>query len=93
METTPQAEQQQEETIEQRVQRIIAEQVGVFVGDFDGDINLSEKMSFDSLDAVELVMALEDEFNIEIPDAEFEGKFKTSNEIAAYIKTKLEAGG
>lgn len=54
--------------IEQRVKKIVAEQLGVPVGDVKNESSFVDDLGADSLDTVELVMALEDEFEMEIDD-------------------------
>ena len=60
------------ENIEERVKKIIAEQLGVNEADIKNESAFVDDLGADSLDTVELVMALEDEFEIEIPDEEAE---------------------
>ena len=60
------------ENIEQRVKKIIAEQLGVNEAEIKTESSFVDDLGADSLDTVELVMALEDEFSIEIPDEEAE---------------------
>lgn len=57
----------------ERVQSIIAEELGINPNLIKEDTNLKKDLDADSLDAVEIIMALEDEFEIELPDEEIEG--------------------
>ena len=58
------------ENIEQRVKKIVAEQLGVNEADIKNESSFVDDLGADSLDTVELVMALEEEFECEIPDDE-----------------------
>ena len=60
------------ENIEQRVRKIVAEQLGVNDADIKNESSFVDDLGADSLDTVELVMALEEEFECEIPDEEAE---------------------
>ena len=60
------------ENIEQRVIKIVAEQLGVNEADIKTESSFVDDLGADSLDTVELVMALEEEFECEIPDDEAE---------------------
>ncbi len=58
--------------IESRVKKIVAEQLGVAEADIKNESSFVDDLGADSLDTVELVMALEDEFEMEIPDEQAE---------------------
>lgn len=60
------------ENIEQRVRKIVAEQLGVNEADIKNESSFVDDLGADSLDTVELVMALEEEFECEIPDDQAE---------------------
>lgn len=60
------------ENIEQRVKKIVAEQLGVNESEIKTESSFVDDLGADSLDTVELVMALEEEFECEIPDEEAE---------------------
>ena len=60
------------ENIEQRVRKIVSEQLGVNEADIKNESTFVDDLGADSLDVVELVMALEEEFETEIPDDEAE---------------------
>jgi acyl carrier protein len=69
-----------------KVVEIIAEQLGLdSTEDVTTETSLMKDLEADSLDAVEIIMALEDEFSIEIPDEDAE-KFKNIGDIAKYIE-------
>ena len=70
--------------IEQRVKKIVAEQLGVAEGDVKIESSFVDDLGADSLDTVELVMALEEEFECEIPDEEAE-KITTVKQAVDYI--------
>ncbi len=72
--------------IEQKVKSIIVQQLGVDEGDVAVDKSFTDDLGADSLDVVELVMAMEDEFGFEIPDEEAEG-LRTVGDAVTYIKT------
>ena len=76
-----------EKTIEQRVKEIIVEQLGVTTEQVTPEAKFFEDLGADSLDTVELVMALEEEFGQEIPDEEAE-KLQTVGDVIKYIEDK-----
>ncbi len=73
--------------VEERIKKIIAEQLGVEEDDVVPDAKFVEDLGADSLDTVELVMALEEEFEIEIPDEDAE-KIQTVSAAVEFIKDK-----
>jgi acyl carrier protein len=74
-------------TVDERVKKIIAEQLGVEAEEVTPEASFVEDLGADSLDTVELVMALEEEFSIEIPDEDAE-KILTVGKALDYIKEK-----
>ncbi|MDP1852774.1 MAG: acyl carrier protein [Candidatus Omnitrophota bacterium] len=70
-----------------KVKSIIAEQLGVKVEEVTPQASFIDDLGADSLDTVELVMALEEEFGIEIPDEDAE-KMGTVGDAIKYIETK-----
>jgi acyl carrier protein len=73
---------------DERVKKIITEQLGVDEEDVTPEANFVEDLGADSLDTVELVMAFEEEFGIEIPDEDAE-KILTVQQAVDYINEKL----
>ncbi|MBL8309894.1 MAG: acyl carrier protein [Burkholderiales bacterium] len=72
--------------IEARVKKIVADQLGVAEADIKNESSFVDDLGADSLDTVELVMALEEEFGTEIPDEEAE-KITTVQAAIDYINT------
>lgn len=72
-------------TVEERVKKIVVEQLGVDEGQVNTDSSFVDDLGADSLDTVELVMALEEEFGTEIPDDEAE-KITTVKQAVLYIE-------
>lgn len=77
------------ENIEQRVKKIVAEQLGVNEADIKNDSNFVDDLGADSLDTVELVMALEEEFECEIPDEDAE-KITTVQQAIDYVNANVK---
>ena len=73
------------EEIMVKVKKIIAEQLGVDEGEINNESHFIDDLGADSLDTVELVMALEEEFGIEIPDEDAE-KIQTVGDVQKYIE-------
>ncbi len=76
------------ENIEQKVKEIIADRLGVDPDEVTPEASFVEDLGADSLDTVELVMALEEEFGIEIPDEDAE-KIQTVGDAIEYIQKHL----
>jgi acyl carrier protein len=70
--------------IEEKVKKIISEQLNVEITEIKPEASFIEDLGADSLDTVELVMAFEDEFGIEIPDEDAE-KIKTVGDVISAI--------
>jgi acyl carrier protein len=73
------------QAIEERVRSIISDQLGVAEEQVKPEAKFIEDLGADSLDIVELIMAMEEEFDTEIPDDEAE-KIRTVNDVISYIK-------
>lgn len=73
--------------VEQRVKAILAEQLGVDESKITADTNVIVDLGADSLDLVEVLMNLEDEFNVSIPD-EAIAEVKTVKQIVEYIESQ-----
>ena len=76
--------------IEAKVKSIIADQLGVGEDEIKLESSFIEDLGADSLDIVELVMAMEEEFEIEIPDEDAE-KLRTVQDVTKYLETKGKA--
>ena len=75
-------------SIEEKVKNIIVEQLGVDLESVTPEASFIDDLGADSLDIVELVMTMEEEFDLEIPDEDAE-KIKTVNDVTNYIKAKV----
>lgn len=73
----------------QKLIEIIAEQLGIDDSKINDDSNLTNDLGADSLDTLELVMTLEENFKIEISDSEAE-KLETVNDVYTFISTRLK---
>lgn len=78
-----------EEEIFEKLKEIIVEQLGVEEEIVKMDSTFVEDLSADSLDIVELVMEIEDKFEIEVPDSDAE-KIVTVSDLVNYVKSKKE---
>lgn len=75
------------EEIAERVKSIIVEQLGVSMEEVTPEASFIEDLGADSLDIVELIMALEEEYDTEIPDEDAE-KIQTVDDVISYIQAK-----
>ncbi len=76
--------------VEERVKNIIVEQLNVDAESVTPDASFVDDLGADSLDIVELVMTMEEEFDLEIPDEDAE-KLKTVQDVASYLNKKGKA--
>jgi len=74
--------------VEEKVKKIIEEKLSVNADQITNEARFAEDLKADSLDTVELIMALEDEFGLDIPDEEAD-KIKTVQDTINYIQNKL----
>jgi acyl carrier protein len=77
-------------SVEPRIKKIIEEQLGVEGERIKPEASFIDDLGADSLDIVELVMAMEEEFDLEIPDEDAE-KLRTVSDVTKYISTKGKA--
>ena len=75
--------------IETRVKKIVVEQLGVKEDEVTSEASFVDDLGADSLDTVELVMALEEEFEVEIPDEDAE-KIVTIKDAINYVVNRME---
>ncbi len=73
--------------MEEKIKRIIADQLGIDVNQIKPESKFVDDLGADSLDVVELIMAFEEEFDVEIPDEDAE-KIQTVADVINYIKEK-----
>jgi len=81
-----------DKSIEEKVKDIIVEQLGVNPEQVTPQASFIEDLGADSLDIVELVMAFEEEFSVEVPDEDAE-KLQTVGDVINYIKEKAKQQG
>jgi len=73
----------------EKVRKIIAEQLGIDEEEITLESSFIDDLGADSLDIVELIMALEEEFDLEIPDEDAE-KIVTVGDVVEYVKNKVQ---
>jgi acyl carrier protein len=78
-------------SVEEKVKQIIVEQLGVDEGEVTPNASFVDDLGADSLDTVELVMAFEEAFDLEIPDEDAE-KIKTVHDAIEYIDKNAKVG-
>ena len=78
-------------SVDERVKQIIVEQLGVDEAEVTPNASFVDDLGADSLDTVELVMAFEEAFEIEIPDEEAE-KIKTVQDAISYVESHAKGG-
>jgi len=81
-----------DKSIEEKVKDIIVEQLGVNPEQVTPEASFIEDLGADSLDIVELVMAFEEEFGVEVPDEDAE-KLQTVGDVIRYIEERAKQGG
>ncbi|HOO38125.1 MAG TPA: acyl carrier protein [Deltaproteobacteria bacterium] len=74
--------------VQQRIIELIAEQLEKDISEISPEMSFADDLGADSLDLVELIMTVEEEFNIEIPDEEAE-KIKQVKDAINYVKSKI----
>lgn len=70
------------------IKGMIVDQLGVAIEELQLETNLMKDLEADSLDAVEIIMAIEDEYDIEIPDEDAE-RFQTIGDIVSYVEKAI----
>jgi acyl carrier protein len=78
------------ETVTEKVREIVASQLGVEESEVTPEASILDDLGADSLDVVELVMALEEEFDLEVPDEDVE-TLRTIGDVARYIAERVRA--
>jgi len=76
--------------VAKRIQELVSDHLGVEPGDVSPEAHILDDLGADSLDVVELVMALEEGFDLEIPDEDVEG-LRTIADVQKYVATRIEA--
>ena len=76
-------------SLEERVKSLVITQLGVDAGKVTSDSSFIDDLGADSLDTVELVMAFEEEFDIEIPDEDAQ-KIRKVSDVVSYLRDKVD---
>ncbi|MFP8874073.1 MAG: acyl carrier protein [Myxococcota bacterium] len=76
------------EAVSERIHKVVCDQLGVERSELRPDAILLDDLGADSLDVVEMVMALEDAFDLEIPDEDVEG-IRTLGDVEGYLSKRL----
>jgi acyl carrier protein len=76
------------ESLQARLYSVVANQLGVESEDLVPEAHILDDLGADSLDVVELVMALEEEFDIEVPDQDVEG-IRTVGDVETYVVARV----
>ncbi|MBQ3547153.1 MAG: acyl carrier protein [Clostridia bacterium] len=71
-----------------KIKQILADTLDVNIDELSADTNIATDLGADSLDVVEILMSIEDEFDIEIPDSEIEN-IRTIGELVEYIENNI----
>ncbi|HME73895.1 MAG TPA: acyl carrier protein [Myxococcota bacterium] len=77
-------------TVQHRIREIVCEQLGVDAAELLPEASILDDLGADSLDVVELVMALEEEFDIEVPDSDVES-MRTLGDVERYVVERTGA--
>lgn len=77
-------------SVQQRIREIVSQQLGVDAGELRSEADILQDLGADSLDVVELVMALEEAFDIEVPDEDVEG-MRTLGDVERYVAERATA--
>lgn len=75
--------------LEPKIKEIVAEQLGIGEDEIQGDASFTQDLGADSLDFLELIMAMEEEFEIEIPDSDAE-KLTTLEKLVQFLESRIQ---
>lgn len=78
------------DSVNEKIRALVCDQLGVAPGELVGDANILEDLGADSLDVVELVMAIEEAFEIEIADEEAE-TLRTLGDVERFVSARVAA--